>query len=199
MPRSTNAAVQTRIAQLITAGQNNYKRPQLQLITAWLAPGRSITSLTDYLVKYFDRHPLDWVSGGRHRREIRRKPLFVWRKETRQDDGSSYFADDGTHYHILVASDAQTSGPRFLAWVMLRAQRAGIIREKLERGLPFKVTGLHDLSTEEGQAGALKHGAYIAKEEQQGLDQTGRSYGCSRNLASLSEASAPMHREVKCA
>lgn len=157
------------------------QRPVAIMVTVWLCQNKTISDLTDFIVRQFKDKPiLAGVIEGRQKTRSRGSPLYTFVREYKSPDAVDSYSDTGEHYHICLSYSSAYSTPAFIKFAFDAAIKAGIIAPKFEnRPFPYFITGNHKLYEPKGKSDAFQHFKYMAKpqtKKQNGLP----TYGGSR-------------------
>jgi hypothetical protein len=157
------------------------QRPVAIMVTVWLCQNKTISDLTDFIVRQFKNNPiLAGVIEGRQKTRSRGSPLYTFVREYKSPDAVDSYSGNGEHYHICLSYSSAYSTPAFIKFAFDAAIEAGIIAPRVENlPFPYFITGNHKLYEPKGKIDAFQHFKYMAKpqtKKQNGLP----TYGGSR-------------------
>lgn len=166
---------------LLVNGVARHQRSTCSMATVWLRDDSqlAISQLVDHIRESFKANPIkDGMRDGQQRYRSRGDVLVKWRREQKLPSATDSFSDSGIHYHIAVLWCAKRSNKRFLHAIFKDAVQKGIVRAPTSVCRePYRITGEHDLSSEEGLLAAADHVVRYCSKLQtsisNGLRQTG--------------------------
>jgi len=169
-----------RIQLMLEQAIEDQQRPVAVMVTVWLNPKKTISDLTDFIVRYFKNTPiLAGVIEGQQKTRSRGSPLYTFVREYKSPDSVSSYSDTGEHFHLCLSYSSAYSTPAFIKFAFDAAIKAGIIAPKVRnRPFPYYITGNHKLYEPKGKSNALQHFNYMAKQQtkkQNGLPVYGGS------------------------
>lgn len=175
-----------KLANLLLNALHEQRRPVMVHATVWLAEGKTISDLTDYLGKWVRANPVKngqrWTSSGAVQKyRPRNRVLYTWVREQKDTNAVNCLHESGVHHHVCLVLDGHSfqkkSWPEF---IMRELQAAGIVADHPKA---WMVTGRHTLDTQAKLQDAYAHSLYLAKSSQD--CGSGRNMGSSLNLLPL--------------